>query len=132
MLAEAQKITLENVVLPTLTVTVDKNVLQTIIRNLVSNALKFTSEGGKIVVGNSAGQASWQLYVQDTGIGISPEVLPALFRVEEKQSRQGIRGEKGIGIGLSLCYELARLNDLKITVESEVGKGTTFYVRVES
>ena len=61
-------------------------------------------------------------------MGILPEVLPALFRVEDKQSRQGIRGEKGIGIGLSLCYELAIMNNLKITVQSEVGKGTTFYV----
>ncbi len=133
-LAEAQKITLHNEISDTLVINIDKNVLQTIIRNLISNALKFTPENGKIMVGSiedtqNNAQNNWQLFVKDTGVGISPDVLPALFQIENKQSKQGIRGEKGIGIGLSLCYELARLNNLKINVESTLGEGTTFYVQ---
>ncbi len=133
-LAEAQKITLQNEISETLVIYIDKNVLQTIIRNLVSNALKFTPENGKITIGNTEKKQenqknNWQLFVKDTGMGISPDVLPALFQIENKQSTQGIRGEKGIGIGLSLCYELARLNHLKINVESTLSEGTTFYVQ---
>ncbi|TAG88970.1 MAG: hypothetical protein EAZ20_07465 [Bacteroidetes bacterium] len=131
-LADAQKITLYNEISPELVIHLDKNVLQTIIRNLVSNALKFTPENGKIIVGNVENkenpQENWQLFVKDTGVGISSDVLPALFKIENKQSTQGIRGEKGIGIGLSLCYELARLNNVKINVESTLGEGTVFYI----
>jgi signal transduction histidine kinase len=125
--AKAQNIILENTVLPETIIQTDRQVLQTILRNLISNALKFTREGGKIEVGNAIDQAS-ALYVRDTGIGISPEALPTLSQVSEQESRQGLQGEKGLGVGLSLCYELAKLNQLQIGVESVVNVGTTFYI----
>jgi signal transduction histidine kinase len=138
-LAQSQQITLHQQVGKE-SITTDYNILQTILRNLLSNALKFTPEGGEIelayqreVFGGTPNTESGTpnkeqgiLSVRDTGAGMSAEQVANLFQGIQFQSQQGLRGEKGTGLGLQLCYELAQQINATLTVESEEGKGTTF------
>ncbi|HET7400432.1 MAG TPA: ATP-binding protein, partial [Usitatibacter sp.] len=108
---------------------VDRDMLERIVMNLLSNALKFTFEGGIAVkVWNEAGR--FHVAVADSGIGIAPENLPVLFerfrRIEGSRSRT----HEGSGIGLALVQELARLHGGRVGVASEVGRGTTFTVTI--
>lgn len=106
----------------------DSNILQIIIRNLVSNAMKFTPKGGKISVSAKAtDDKSIEISVKDTGIGMTNEMVNNLFRIDVKTNRKGTEGEPSSGLGLLLCKEFIEKHGGKIWVESEVEKGTTFY-----
>ncbi|MFH1118185.1 MAG: ATP-binding protein [Bacteroidota bacterium] len=110
-----------------LTIFSDQNMVHAIIRNLASNAIKFTPENGSVTIsarsvpGNMA-----EITVSDTGVGIDPGNLENLFRVENQQSTKGTRGETGTGLGLILCKEFIERNGGSIKVESEPGKGSRF------
>jgi DNA-binding response OmpR family regulator len=104
----------------------DKEKLQTIVVNLVSNAIKFTPEGGKVAVYLECG-GQFRLVVRDTGIGISPEALPFIFD-RFYQAEDAARKDVGVGIGLALAKELVELMGGKIGVESEAGRGAVFTV----
>ncbi len=108
----------------------DPNMLSTVLRNLLSNAVKFTPRGGEVVVTAEA-TGDWEtLTVRDTGIGMRPEDVKKLFRIDVHFSCAGTNSERGNGMGLILCKELVELNAGKITVESEPGRGSTFSVRL--
>jgi signal transduction histidine kinase len=107
-------------------ITTDYNILQTILRNLVSNALKFTPEGGHIYLAYQQEGRQGILSVRDTGAGMSAEKVSTLFQGIQFKSEQGLRGEKGTGIGLQLCYELAQQINATLSVESQEGQGTIF------
>ena len=107
---------------------IDRNSLKTILRNLISNALKFCSQGGKISINANSTMNFIVITIQDTGVGIAKEKIERLFKIEESVSTTGTRGEKGTGLGLVLCKELTVKNQGKIEVESELGKGTTFKI----
>jgi signal transduction histidine kinase len=98
----------------------------TVIRNLMTNALKFTPSGGNIILSALQNGQSLDVIVSDTGVGISDEYLPYLFRIDMAYTNPGTNGEQGTGLGLILCKELAEKNYGNISVESEIGKGTTF------
>lgn len=100
--------------------------VNTVIRNLVSNALKFTPTGGAIEISAQAREDHLEIAVSDTGTGIPQEDLPKLFRIDVQYTNVGTGGETGTGLGLILCQDLVEKNDGKIWVESEVGEGTTF------
>jgi signal transduction histidine kinase len=105
----------------------DINMLQTIIRNLVSNALKFTHKGGKVTISASTGDDSKvAVAIQDTGIGLSREMVDNLFRLDVQTSRPGTDGESSSGLGLLLCKEFVEKHGDKISVKSKEGKGSTF------
>ena len=113
--------------------TVDKNHLDLILRNLLQNALKFTGTGGQISfdvsntdLSSGTHEGGKKLTLQDTGIGMPPEVMDKLFKVEQNAHREGTAKEGGTGLGLILTKELTGLNGGTIDVSSEVGKGTTF------
>ena len=109
----------------------DSNILQTVIRNLVSNALKFTHKGGKISVSAKATEnKSVEISVKDSGIGMSREMVDDLFRLDAKTNRKGTEDEPSTGLGLLLCKEFVEKHGGKIWVESEEGKGTTFYFTI--
>lgn len=112
---------------------VDSNMLQTVIRNLVSNAIKFTCKGGKISVSAKTGDNnSIEISVRDTGIGMSREMVDNLFRPDVKTSRKGTENEPSTGLGLILCKEFVEKHGGQIWAESEVGKGSTFYFTIPS
>ncbi|WP_319500368.1 tetratricopeptide repeat-containing sensor histidine kinase [uncultured Draconibacterium sp.] len=107
----------------------DANMLQTIIRNIVSNAIKFTPRGGSIDVKTFASpQSEVTIKVTDTGLGIDAEKLNKLFDISSKSHSQGTENEKSNGLGLVLVKDFVEKNKGTISIESEVGKGTSVIV----
>jgi len=105
----------------------DRNMLLTIIRNLVSNALKFTPRGGKVnISAKTSVNHIIEVAIQDSGIGMSRSILDNLFRIDFKTNRLGTEDEPSTGLGLLLCKEFVEKHGGKIWVKSEVEKGSTF------
>ena len=104
----------------------DKNMVTTIIRNLIANAIKFTGENGEIKVSATIKENYLEIAVSDTGIGISNENLEKIFS-KENFTTYGTEGEKGSGLGLQLCQEFVEKNGGKIWIESKEEQGTTFF-----
>ncbi|RMF59341.1 MAG: sensor histidine kinase, partial [Calditrichaeota bacterium] len=128
--AEKKAITLECRGEQPLEVTADRNMLNSVLQNLVSNAVKFTDSGGRVVVEARKSDHGFELTVTDTGVGISQEDLPHLFEKDARRSTPGTAKEKGNGLGLSLVREFVERHGGDIVVESEAGKGTTFKIQV--
>lgn len=106
----------------------DSRMIDTVLRNLISNAIKFTPAGGGIVLETQHVNEAVELAVRDAGIGISGAQLKELFTLGAQSVRRGTDGETGTGLGLYLCQELIDRNAGKLTVESVVGRGSTFRV----
>lgn len=104
----------------------DMNMVETIVRNLVSNAIKFTPEGGNITISMKHAQHAVTIAITDTGIGIESDVLPKLFDIDRKYHRAGTAHEKGTGLGLILCKEFVERHGGTIQVKSELNHGSTF------
>jgi len=105
----------------------DNHMFETIIRNMVSNAIKFTNKGGMVKIeAVKKENLSTEIKITDTGIGMSPELKGKLFQIDEKTSRPGTDGEPSTGLGLLLCKEFIEKHGGKIWVESEQGKGSIF------
>ena len=121
-----KKIKLVNGVASPAHVHADANMLNTVVRNLISNAIKYTGEGGSITVSAIEKDGMVETSVADTGMGIKPENLEKLFRIDVNFSTKGTANEIGTGLGLILCKEFITRNEGKIWVESELGKGSTF------
>jgi len=104
----------------------DKNMIRVVLRNLVSNAIKFTQPAGEIHI-IMIDKTDWaEVIVQDNGLGMSTEVLEGLFKLDKTHSIPGTAGEKGTGLGLHLCKEFVELNKGTIKVESQKGFGSVF------
>jgi PAS domain S-box-containing protein len=104
----------------------DKNILTTILRNLISNSIKFTNQGGHIQISLEQNNFNSIITVSDNGIGISPERLKTLFEISQVHSTPGTEKENGTGLGLMLCKELIEKQSGKIWVKSQPGKGSQF------
>jgi len=105
----------------------DSKIIQTVIRNLVSNAIKFTPKGGKVsLLAKDTKENRVEISIHDTGIGMNQTMIDNLFRLDVKTNRSGTDGEPSAGLGLLLCKEFIEKHDGKISVESEIGKGSTF------
>jgi signal transduction histidine kinase len=124
--AENKKITVINQVATEICSFVDEYSINTVFRNLLNNALKYTPENGRITFSAIQRHDVVEIAVQDTGLGIKPILLNKLFSIGENVSTPGTQKEKGTGIGLVLCKELLDKNGGTIQVVSEVGKGSTF------
>lgn len=104
----------------------DKKMLHAILRNLSSNAIKFTNEGGAISISAKENNSFAEISVSDTGVGISPEDLESLFRIDKQLSTRGTNDEEGTGLGLSICKEMILKHNGTIHAESEINKGSKF------
>ena len=124
--SEQKQIALHNLVLPNTMAYADFHICNAVIRNLLSNALKFTPEGGQISVAAMRDESEVLMSVADTGTGISPENIGKLFRIDVQFTNIGTSGERGTGLGLKLCKDLIEAQKGRIWVESELGKGTIF------
>ncbi len=113
----------ENIIL-----TADENMIRTVLRNLIANALKFTPRKGKILIDAKVENGQTEISVADTGVGMTPETIEKLFKIETSFTKKGTENETGTGLGLMLCKEFIEKHAGKIRVESEVGKGSTFFV----
>jgi len=129
--ADEKRITLIDAVPDEIIVLADSIGLQTIIRNLISNAIKFTDCQGKITISAAVSDNTVRISVTDTGIGIKPENLEKLFN-PEFYTTKGTNNEKGTGLGLRLCKGLVEEQGGKIFVESVPGEGTTFTFTTKS
>ena len=104
----------------------DENLIKTVVRNLISNAVKFTLHG-LIKIDILEKPDNIEVSIKDSGVGIAEKESAMLFRLEKSQSSPGTSGERGSGLGLILCKEFIEKNNGKIWFESEVGKGSTFF-----
>lgn len=104
----------------------DKNMFMTIIRNLITNAIKFTNSNGKIDIYSIQNQGKIEIAVSDNGIGMNEETRNKLFSLDTNLTTNGTANEKGSGLGLVLCKEFVEKHGGKIWVESTVGKGSDF------
>ena len=105
----------------------DNHMLQTIFRNLISNAIKFSRNGGKVTISAEIREDFVLFSVKDDGIGMQGLLQQDLFRIDCKTNRKGTLGESSSGIGLHLCKEFVEKHHGKIWAESEENKGSTFY-----
>ena len=108
----------------------DVNMIMTIIRNLVSNALKFTPEGGTILIKTEKEDDKIAITVKDSGVGMTQEQINKLFRIDVNTSTIGTNNERGTGLGLILVQEFVKLNGGTIKVKSEPNIGSEFIVSI--
>jgi signal transduction histidine kinase len=104
----------------------DREMVKTIVRNLIGNALKFTLSGGSVDIEVTKTDKFAHISVRDTGIGMDKKYMQSLFSIEKMESRAGTENERGSGLGLILCREFVEKNGGKLTVESKKGTGSTF------
>ena len=123
--ARAKGVTLA-VEVPERSVTVDREMIVTVIRNLVSNAIKFTHGGGRVAVSARPESDSLVVTVSDSGVGMPPEQIDAVLNAGTGQSTIGTAGETGSGLGLLLCKEFIQKHGGAMAIESEPGRGTSF------
>jgi anti-sigma regulatory factor (Ser/Thr protein kinase) len=104
----------------------DVSMLNTIFRNLISNALKFTDAGGEVTISSVLRERQVEIAVADTGCGIDEQGWTKLFRIDTQYTNVGTAGEQGTGLGLILCKDLVEKQGGHISVESQAGTGATF------
>ena len=125
-IARQKSIIINKAIPPSAPVFADKAMINVILRNLVSNAIKFTMPGGMITISANEKQSELTVTVSDTGVGISNDRIEKLFRIDESFSTAGTNNERGTGLGLILCKEFVEKHGGKIWVNSEKGKGSDF------
>lgn len=130
--AKNKEIQFRNRIDKDLRVIADINMLNTILRNLIANALKYTAVGGSITVSGSVNGKLVDINVTDTGIGMEEEKVKTLFSLEKGKSTPGTSGELGTGLGLLVCYEFLQLNKGLFKVKSKLGEGSTFTISLPS
>ena len=132
-MALTKQVELKHTIEEELFVYADRNMIATVLRNLVSNALKFTPAEGQVIISAHRDEASSannkaglvEVFVSDTGVGMSPDEIDKLFRIDVHHTTPGTAQETGTGLGLILCQEMVVKNGGQIWVESEKDKGTT-------
>jgi signal transduction histidine kinase len=126
ILTRQKQIKMSHTVEPGLNVTADLQMVKTILRNLINNAIKYTNINGEIVINACELKKFVEVTIKDNGVGISNENIKKLFKVDTFHSTPGTQNEKGTGLGLLLCKEFVELHGGAIRIESETGKGSLF------
>lgn len=124
--ATQKQLTLEHSINPDLHVTADFQMVETILRNLVSNAIKYSNPGGVIFISATEKKQFVEIEVADNGVGMSLHTKKKLFKMDEFQSTLGTNNEPGTGLGLLFCKEFVEMHGGKIWIESEYGRGSKF------
>ena len=127
-MAKGKQIKVNNLINDEVLVNADKDMINFTLRNLISNAIKFTHEGGEVnITAKNRGKDMILVSVKDTGVGMSEELLEKIFLPEVHISMLGTNNEKGSGFGLMMCKDFVQKNEGKIYIESEEGKGTSVH-----
>jgi len=127
-IADFKNVVLHNKISPSVNIFADPNAISTIVRNLVTNSIKFCNGGDWIYINCKLKFNEVKIIIEDSGVGMEPENLETLFMVEKTNSQQGTLNEKGSGLGLILCKDLIERNNGYISAESEPGKGSKFII----
>ena len=114
------------------TVYADPMMVETVMRNLLNNAIKFTNEKGQVKTVLKSEKEAVTVCVEDTGVGINPDDLNKLFQIDSKVKRKGTHEEDGTGLGLVICSEFVKKNGGRIWAESKLGQGSRFYFALPS
>jgi len=122
--ADAKRISVRNEVAGDFRILADQTTISTVLRNLLSNALKFTPAGGSVTIGSEIEGTAHRLTVSDTGVGMDAVALSRALDPADRSSARGTAGERGTGLGLLLCRDFTELNGGSIRLDSEPGKGT--------
>jgi signal transduction histidine kinase len=125
-MALQKHIDIKNNINPELSVIFDKNLISTVVRNLISNAIKFTPENGEIIIEAHKIKSLTTVTISDNGVGIPPEHIDHIFDNNSHYSTFGTASEKGSGLGLRLCRDFVKMHGGEIWIEKEVKKGSTF------
>lgn len=128
--AKDKNINIQNNVTAPIEVVADKEMLETIVRNLVNNSIKFTPKGGNITITAEHQTNKVKLTVSDTGVGISEKNIKRLFKIDENIKTSGTNNEKGTGLGLVICKEFINFHEGSIWVDSEIDKGSSFHFEI--
>ena len=128
--AQQKSITISRNLPHHLPVLADKDMVHTILRNLVSNGIKFSNSGGNIIIKAEQMDDQLTISVADDGVGINEEVLDKLFHIEKSHSTRGTLQEKGTGLGLLLCKDFVEKHGGMIWAESIEGEGSVFYFTI--
>lgn len=128
--AHSKKIELFNHLPQNIPVFADKNMMHTVLRNLVTNAIKFTPSGGSINLNFEVNDNFAHIVVADTGTGMNEEKVNSLFKIESTKSTEGTDGERGTGLGLLLCKEFVEKNGGHIWVKSQLNVGSQFWFSI--
>ncbi len=126
-IANAKQIALSFEIDPGLKVLADENMLQLVIRNILSNAIKFTNNGGNIQLKVESDYPNYVIKISDNGIGMTDQIKDSIFSLKAESSF-GTKNEKGVGLGLNLSKEFTDMQGGRIWFESTFGKGSTFYI----
>lgn len=126
--ASHKEIRLKNNIPSDTVIFADEEMITTVVRNLVSNAIKFTPRSGTITTSSEINKTNVIISIKDTGVGIPKKNMPFLFQPDENHTNLGTEGEKGTGLGLIICKDFVEKNGGQIWVESEPGSGSTFYI----
>lgn len=126
--ATQKEIIIYNSIDPGLKILADIQMIRSVVRNLISNALKFTNQGGEININAFEKKQFVEIEVEDNGVGISGEDMQKLFIPDMRHSTQGTMREQGTGLGLIICKEFIEIHGGSIAVESEPGKGSRFKI----
>lgn len=127
----SKKLELINDVPDTMTIMADRNMMNLVVRNLVTNSIKFTDSGGYVKVYAEESAKEVIIAVEDNGVGMSPEIQETLLEKKSMNyTTRGTANEKGTGLGLNLCREFLERNNGRIWLKSSEGVGTTFYIAV--
>ena len=139
-MATHKNITFDTLTPPRASVTADENMLKTVIRNLLTNAVKFTEAGGKVVLKIESGELRMEngdkidkgvvVSVSDDGVGMTQEQLQNLFRIDRQQTSIGTAGEQSSGLGLIVCRDMLEKHGSELKVKSEKGKGSKFWFEI--
>ena len=129
--AHSKEITISSTIDIPIIITCDKEMIKTVLRNYISNAIKFTPRGGKVVVNKEESDTEITISVVDNGFGIRKEIVNKLFDISKKVSTLGTENEKGTGLGLFLCREFIEKHNGSINIESKEGEGSTFSFTIE-
>ena len=128
--ATLKQVEIVNNINETLEIVADKQMINTVLRNLINNAIKFTPTGGQIVISATTKDNFDCISVKDNGVGMPADIAKNIFRIDTKHSTPGTDKEMGTGLGLILCKEFIDKHGGEIIVESEVGKGSEFMIKL--
>ena len=128
--ASDKQIALKNNIEDEINVNIDRHSINTVVRNLLNNAIKFTGEGGVVEFFAKKTTNEIELNIKDNGVGMSPETIDLLFHIDKNYTTKGTNNEKGTGLGLIICNDLVAKNGWDMKIESQLGEGTTFKILI--
>ena len=128
--ATSKMISVINRIPENLIISADEYMMKTVLRNLISNAIKFTSSNGTVEIKSEIRQDELEISVKDSGVGIRKEIIEKIFKIDCNYTSRGTDNETGTGLGLILCKEFVEKHGGRIWVESEEGKGSEFKLTI--